>query len=564
MNGIKQAERKSAGHGNGKPVETAAPHNEKPQTRSSRKERFETSSGLEIRRVYTPADVQDINERQEIGLPGEYPFTRGITLDMYREKLWYIAQYSGFGSAKDANERYKKLLDAGQTMLIIAMDLPTQIGLDPDDPRVLGEVGRVGVSLSSLADFEALFDGILLNRARMCTVANGIGPIALSWFLALCEKQGLDRDQVIVNIQNDPFKEFTGRGTWIYPVRAHIRLATDALAYAAENLPTWEPMNVCGTHMRWAGANAVQEVAFAISNTLCYIEETLKKGLTIDDISHKIELHLNAGHDLFEEVAKFRATRRIWAKLMKERYHAKEQHSMAVRISVYTAGYTLTAQQPLNNVVRIAMQNLSAVLGGVQYINTASYDEALATPQADAAILSTRTQQILAYECGLTDTVDPLGGSYYVEALTQELESKIWSLLDYIDETGGAIAAVESGFYDREMAEGAYRYYRGIESGEQVVVGVNQFTQQEELGVPIFRPKPDVHAEQKRRVQELRARRNNLQVQAALEGVVEEAKNSRNVVPAVLAAVKSYATIGEICDAFRSVYGEHKEHLVHF
>jgi methylmalonyl-CoA mutase N-terminal domain/subunit len=316
--------------------------------------------------------------------------------------------------------------------------------------------------------------------------------------------------------------------------------------------------------MRWAGANAIQEVAFAISNAICYINETLKKGLEIDAIAHKIELHLNAGHDLFEEVAKFRATRRIWAKLMKERYGARETRSMAVRISVYTAGYALTAQQPLNNVVRIAMQNLSAVLGGVQYINTASYDEALATPHSDAAVLSTRTQQILAYECGLTDTVDPLGGSYYVEALTNQLEQEIWALIDQVEAMGGAIAAVENGFYDKEMAEGAYRYYRQVESGERIIVGVNQFAQQEELPIPIFRPKPEVHEEQKRRVHELRASRDNLRVQGALEGIISDGQSSRNIMPAVLAAVKSYATIGEICDAFRRVYGEHKENLVHF
>jgi methylmalonyl-CoA mutase N-terminal domain/subunit len=521
-----------------------------------------SAGAIPIKPVYGPDDIAAMDYRRDLGDPGQYPFTRGIAPGMYRDRIWHIAQYAGFGSGDDANARLRYLLDIGQSMIIVALDLPTQIGYDPDHSLAEGEVGRVGVSIVSLADMERLFDGISLTRARMCMVANAIGPLALSWFLALTERQGLAPDQVVVNLQNDPFKEFTGRGTYNVPPKAAIKLAADVVEYTAKHLPTWEPQNVCGSHLRWGGASTAQEIAFAIANSCAYMDELVARGLPVDSFAYKLELHLNAGHEFLEEVAKFRAARRVWARVLRERYGAQEDRSLAVRISVYTAGYTLTAQQPLNNITRITLQALAAALGGVQYINTGSYDEALEIPSKDAATLSTRTQQILAFESGVTDTADPLGGSYFIESLTNEFDCEISNILKEVDGLGGALSALERGYYDRHLTEGAYRYQRDVESGAIPIVGLNCFADPGDRsaeGVRLWEPDPTVEERSRAAVRELRERRDAAAVATSLRRLEQECRAGTNVVPAVLEAVKAYATTGEVCDVWRGVYGEYRQ-----
>jgi methylmalonyl-CoA mutase N-terminal domain/subunit len=521
-----------------------------------------SAGAIPIKPVYGPDDIAAMDYRRDLGDPGQYPFTRGIAPGMYRDRIWHIAQYAGFGSGEDANARLRYLLDIGQSMIIVALDLPTQIGYDPDHSLAEGEVGRVGVSIVSLADMERLFDGISLTRARMCMVANAIGPLALSWFLALTESQGLAPDQVVVNLQNDPFKEFTGRGTYNVPPKAAIKLAADVVEYTAKHLPTWEPQNVCGSHLRWGGASTAQEIAFAIANSCAYMDELVARGLPVDSFAYKLELHLNAGHEFLEEVAKFRAARRVWARVLRERYGAQEDRSLAVRISVYTAGYTLTAQQPLNNITRITLQALAAALGGVQYINTGSYDEALEIPSKDAATLSTRTQQILAFESGVTDTADPLGGSYFIESLTNEFDCEISNILKEVDGLGGALSALERGYYDRHLTEGAYRYQRDVESGAIPIVGLNCFADPGDRsaeGVRLWEPDPTVEERSRAAVRELRERRDAAAVATSLRRLEQECRAGTNVVPAVLEAVKAYATTGEVCDVWRGVYGEYRQ-----
>lgn len=501
--------------------------------------------------------------------PGVFPYTRGRTSSGYRDRPWYIAQYAGFGGGADANERLREILRAGQTMLIVALDLPTQIGLDPDDSAAQMEVGRVGVSIASLRDINSLFEGISLQSARMCMVANAIGPLALSWFLAEVEHQGLRTEDVVVNLQNDPFKEFTGRGTYNVPLRSAVKLAADVVEYTAEHLPTWEPMNVCGSHLRWGGASSVEEIGFAVANTCAYLDELASRGIPISTVAPLIELHLSSGHEILEEVAKFRAARRLWAHVLRERYGITDDdaESLRARISVYTAGYSLTEQEPLNNVVRIALQCLSAVMGGVQYLNSASFDEALSIPSLDAAILSTRTQQIIALETDITDTIDPLGGSYAVETLTDQIEAGALALIAKVEAHGGAIAAVEQGFYQHALDEGAYRYQREIESGIRPIVGVNRFRPRENEeserapdwrheGRPLDRDDSvDVAETVGVRMQELRASRNERRVESALQELEAALKRGENSIPTTLEAVKSYATTGEVVDVWRRVFG---------
>lgn len=522
-----------------------------------------TPSGIPVQAVYTPADldIRGFDYLADLGLPGEPPFTRGIDSQMYRRQLWIMGQYSGFGTAEETNRRFRYLLEQGQTGFSIALDLPTQLGLDSDSPLAAGEVGKVGVPIDSLRDMEILLDGIPLERVRQIrTSANAIGPIMLSLFLAVAEKKGVEPGRFRVMLQNDSLKEYFARGTYIFPPAKALKFSADVIEYCARHLPNWEPIEFCGYHIRDSGGDAVQEVAFALANGLAYLDEVLRRGLSIDQVAPSVVAFLSAHIDIFEEVAKFRAARRCWARLMRERYGSTNPNSMRLKIFCYTLGSDLTAQQPLNNIVRVAYQALAAALGGVQTLATSSYDEALGLPSEEAVTVALRTQQILAYETGVARTVDPLGGSYYVETLTHELEQRIMAEIDRVEKLGGAVAAIELGYYQRAVSEGAYRIQRAIESGERVLVGVNRFTEQRDAeSFRPFRVNPDSEREQIARLQRHRAERDPARVRRALDRVQQDAQHDRNLVPAILEAVRCYATIGEICGALRAVWGDFRQ-----
>jgi methylmalonyl-CoA mutase N-terminal domain/subunit len=490
--------------------------------------------------------------------PGLYPFTRGIYPTMYRSRLWTMRQYAGFASARESNARYRYLLSQGQTGLSVAFDLPTQLGLDSDDPRAVGEVGKVGVAIDSLLDMATLFDAIPLEKVTTSMTINAPASVLLLLYELVAEQQGVPAAQLGGTIQNDILKEYVARGTYIFPPRPSMRLVTDSLAYCRAHLPKWNPISISGYHIREAGATAAQELAFTLADGIAYVEAALEAGLEVDAFAPRLSFFFVSNPNVLEEVAKFRAARRMWAKLMKERFGAKQEQSWMLRFHTQTSGASLTAQQPLNNVVRTTLEALAAVLGGTQSLHTNSYDEALGLPTQEAVTLALRTQQILGYESGVAETADPLAGSYVVEALTDLLERQAWGLLERIEELGGAVAAVEAGWMQREIAEAAYAYQVRVEAGEQVIVGVNRFAEAERVAMPVFAPNEAVAQEQAAGLRRLRAERDKAGVEAALEVVREAAQGSANVLEPMREALARLATVGEVCGVLREVWGEYR------
>ncbi len=523
--------------------------------------RFFTTFGTEVKSYYTQEDLQKtgFDPGEDLGLPGEFPYTRGIDAEMYRKNHWVMGQYAGFGTAEEANQRYKFILNQGAGGVSLALDLPTQLGYDSDHPMSEGEVGKIGVAIDSLKDMETVFDGIRLDRVKQIrTTANSIGPLALAMFIAIWEKHGADPGQTQVIIQNDVLKEFTARNTYIFPPAPSLELAVDAIEYSAKRFSKWQPLMVCGYHYRDAGANVVQEVAFTFANAIAYIEAARKRGMLIDDIAPMIRIHFGAHMDLFEEIAKLRAARRMWARLMKA-YGAKKPESLIFMHHSGTIGGTLVSQQPFVNVVRVTIEALSAVLGGSQSLRTSSYDEAYAIPTEDAERLAIRTQQVIAHESGITKTVDPLAGSYYVESLTNEIEQEASKYLDRIAQMGGAVEAIKKGFIEREISENAYKIQKGIEAGDKMVVGLNCFREREEgQKISTFKGKATTEKNQIKKLKALRKNRNGVAVDEALNGVRDAAMGSRNIVESVLLAIREYATVQEICDVLREVHGEYQ------
>jgi methylmalonyl-CoA mutase N-terminal domain/subunit len=523
-----------------------------------RRDTFETTSGIPVERVYTPLDVADVDYVEDVGMPGQYPFTRGIYPTMYRGRFWTMRQYAGYATAEETNRRYKYLLERGQTGLSVAFDLPTQIGYDSDHPLARPEVGKVGVAIDSLEDMRILFDGIPLDRVSTSMTINATAPILLALYIAVAKEQGVDPRVLRGTIQNDILKEYQARGTYIYPPGPSLRLITDIFAYCKDHLPRWNTISISGYHIREAGATAVQEVAFTLANAIAYVEAALDAGLDVDDFAPQISFFFVAQNNLLEEVAKFRAARRLWARIMRERFGARNERSWMLRFHTQTAGVALTAQQPQNNIVRVTIQALAAVLGGTQSLHTNSYDEALGLPTEESVRIALRTQQIIAHESGVADTVDPLAGSYYVERLTQEIEERAQAYIDRIDELGGALRAIELGYTQREIQESAYRLQQEIESGERIIVGVNEYIEEEEHVPRILRVDPAVVERQIRRLETLRARRDAARVEEALAALAEAAAGDENVMPHILAAVEAYATLGEIADTLREVFGEYQ------
>jgi len=526
---------------------------------AERKQRFATLSGIPHEVHYTAADIACEDREGALGYPGEFPYTRGIYPTMYRGRLWTMRQYAGFGTAAESNQRYRYLLSQGQTGLSVAFDLPTQIGLDSDHPLARGEVGKVGVAIDSLEDMEALLEGIPLDRVSTSMTINSTAAILLMLYVAVAKKQGADLQRLSGTVQNDILKEYIARGTYIYPVRPAMRIVTDLFAWGRTELPSWNTISISGYHIREAGSTAVQEVAFTLADAIAYVEAAIAAGLAVDEFAPQLSFFFNSHNDLLEEIAKFRAVRRLWARIMRDRFHAADPRSMLLRFHAQTAGSSLTAQQPENNIVRVAMQALAAVLGGCQSLHSNSLDEALALPTESAALLALRTQQIIAYESGVTNTVDPVGGSYAIEKLTDEIEARAREYLEKIDALGGVLRAIEIGYVQSEIQKAAYEYQQAIERGEQVVVGVNQFVAEEEKPIPILRIDPEIERAQVARVQALRARRDHAKVQSALAAVETRARSSENLMPAIQAAVGAYATVGEISDAMRRVFGEYQE-----
>ena len=512
-----------------------------------------TDSGIEIKQTYTAADLPPSGEEA----PGTFPFTRGVQPDMYRGRLWTMRQYAGFSTAEESNKRYHYLLQQGVMGLSVAFDLPTQIGYDSDHALAEGEVGKVGVAIDSLEDMEALFKGIRLQDVSTSMTINATAFILLSFYVALAKKQGADLKQIAGTIQNDILKEYAARGTYIYPPKPSMRIITDIFEWCNRELPKWNTISISGYHIREAGSTAVQEVAFTLANGKAYVEAALKKGLDINVFGKRLSFFFNAHNNLFEEVAKFRAARRMWAHIMKD-LGATDTKAMMLRFHTQTGGSTLTAQQPLNNIARVTVQTLAAVLGGTQSLHTNGYDEALSLPTEEAARIALRTQQVVAFESGAPDTVDPLAGSYFVESLTAEVEEKAGQLIKQIDAMGGAVAAIEQGFMQDEIARSAYEYQRGIESGEKVIVGVNKFQVTEDAEVPVFRIDDSIRESQSQKLASLKARRDPAAVERCLERIRTCATGDENLMPAVIKAVEAYCTLGEISDVLRSVYGEYR------
>lgn len=522
--------------------------------------KFPERKNFEAQRLYTPLDIEDFDYGEKLGFPGQYPFTRGVQPTMYRGRLWTMRAYAGFATAEETNARYKYLLEAGQTGLSVAMDLPTQIGLDSDHELSHGEVGKVGVAIDSLADMEALFDGIPLDKVSTSMTINGPAAVLLAMYVAVAEKQGVKPEDLKGTIQNDILKEYIARGTYIFPPRPSMRLITDTFEYCSKNIPKWNTISVGAYHIREAGASEVQEIAFAFANAMAYIDAAIKAGQKVDDFAPGISWIFTAGLDFFGEVAKFRAARRLWARIMKERYGASVPKAQMLRVHVHTAGSVLTAQQPLNNVVRITWQALSAVLGGIQSMACCAYDEAIALPTEESATLALRTQQLLAYESGVTDTIDPLAGSYYIETLTDKIEKEAYEYIDKIDRMGGAVAAIEQGYMQQEMAAHAYEYQHEVELGKRTVIGVNKFNDSKKLAEQdVLTADLSVGERQIARLEKMKAARDNEAVKAALEKLREAAKGTENLMPYLIDAVKTYATLGEICGVLREEFGEYKQ-----
>jgi len=524
-----------------------------------RQDRFTTSSEIEIANLYTEDDLRDFDAKTQLGRPGEFPFTRGIHPGMYRSRLWTMRQYAGFGTAEESNKRYHFLLSQGTTGLSVAFDLPTQMGYDADHPLSEGEVGKVGVSISSLEDMETLLNGLPLDRISTSMTINATAAILLALYIAVAKKQGVPLAKLSGTVQNDVLKEYIARGTYIYPPQHSMRVITDIFRYCAEHMPHWNTISISGYHIREAGSTAVQEIAFTLANAISYVQAAVDAGLNVDRFAGQLSFFFNSHNNLLEEVAKFRAARRMWAKIMRDRFHAQEPRSMMLRFHTQTAGSTLTAQQPDNNIVRTAYQALAAVLGGTQSLHTNSKDEALALPTEESARIALRTQQILAYETGVADVVDPLAGSYYIEWLTNEVERRAWEYIEKIDALGGSVRAIELGFMQREIEEAAYRYQIALEEERAIVVGVNRFVQENEEKPALLRVDPEIGRVQAARLAALRQRRDNELVQQRLRALEHAAEGSENLLPLIIDAVEAYATLGEISDTLRRVFGEQRE-----
>ena len=534
----------------------------KPAPPAERKPEFTTLSGLPLEPLYTESDLGDWNPETSLGFPGEFPYTRGIYPTMYRGRFWTMRQYAGFGTAVESNQRYRYLLSKGQAGLSVAFDLPTQIGLDSDHPLALGEVGKVGVAIDSLEDMETLFDGIPLEKVSTSMTINATAAILLCLYVAVAKKQGANLEKLSGTVQNDVLKEYIARGTYIYPVRPAMRIVTDIFAWCRDHLPRWNTISISGYHIREAGSTAVQEVAFTLADGIAYVQAALDAGLGVDEFAPQLSFFFNAHNDLLEEIAKYRAARRLWAKIMRDRFHARDSRSLLLRFHAQTAGSSLTAQQPENNIVRVAIQALAAVLGGCQSLHTNSMDEALALPTEDSALIALRTQQVIAHETGVPNTIDPVAGSYAIEHLTNEIERGAEEYIGKIDSLGGMLRAIESGFVQGEIQKVAFEFQRAIEKKEQIVVGVNDFVAEQARQIPTLRIDEEIERSQVARLKALRARRDSSRAQSALAELQRRATTNENLLPAILAAVEAYATVGEISDALRRLFGEYQESVV--
>ncbi|HIJ36389.1 MAG TPA: methylmalonyl-CoA mutase family protein [Deltaproteobacteria bacterium] len=528
--------------------------------RPERKPEFVNTSGIPVSRIYSPLDLEGDDYLEEVGFPGEYPYTRGVQPTMYRGRYWTMRQYAGFATAKESNNRYRFLLDQGQTGLSVAFDLPTQIGYDSDNEMAIGEVGKVGVAIDSLRDMEILFDQIPLDKVSTSMTINAPAAVLLAMYMAVGEKQGVSADKLRGTIQNDILKEYSSRGTYIFPPKPSMRIITDIFSFCAEKVPLWNTISISGYHIREAGSTAVQEVAFTLANGMAYVKAALEAGLDVDAFGPRLSFFFNAHLDFLEEISKYRAARRLWANIMKERFGAKDPRSMMIRFHTQTAGCTLTAQQPKNNIVRVAFQALSAVLGGTQSSAHQFHGRRPSVfPRRRRWRPALRTQQLIAYETGVTDTVDPLAGSYYIESLTKEIYDRAWEYIRKIDEMGGAVEAVEKGFVQREIQDSAYKYQREIEKDERVVVGLNRFRVKEEKPTNLLRVDPSVREEQIASLNQLRSERDNEKVDRALARLKEGAESKDNLMPLIYEAVKEYSTLGEICNVLREVFGEYQQ-----
>jgi len=522
----------------------------------------QTSSRIPVRPVYTPDNLEGWNYDAQVNFPGQYPFTRGIQPTLYRGRLWTMRQYAGFGDAEESNRRYKYLLANGTTGLSVAFDLPTQIGMDSDSPLAMGEVGKVGVAIDSIEDMQRLFDGIDLTKISTSMTINATASILLALYVAVARRQGADIRKLSGTVQNDVLKEYVARGTYIFPISQAMRIITDMFAWTNDNVPEWNTISISGYHLREAGSTAAQEIGFTLGNGIAYVKAAVDAGLDVDKFAPRLSFFFNAHNDFLEEVAKFRAARRMWARIMREQFKAKSPRSWMLRFHTQTAGSTLTAQQPENNIVRTAIQAMAAVLGGTQSLHTNSFDEALALPTETAARIALRTQQIVAYESGVPQTVDPLAGSYYIESLTDELEKRATEYLDKVAALGGMLKAIERGFVQQEIQNAAYEYQQAVDKGDATVVGVNRFTVEEEKPVPIQKIDEALEQKQVERLQALRARREKAAWAASLKKIEEAARSGANLMPRIVAAVEAYATVGEISDTLRKVFGEYKEAVV--
>jgi len=523
-----------------------------------RKKQFKTDSNIPLERVYTPKNIRNLDYSRDLASPGEYPFTRGIYPTMYRGRFWTMRQYAGFGTAEQTNKRFKYLLKHGQTGLSVAFDLPTQMGYDCDHALAEGEVGKVGVSISSLRDMETLFDGIPLDKVTTSMTINAPAAVLLAMYVAVAEKQGVAQAKLDGTVQNDILKEYVARGLYIFPPKSSMKLVTDIFEYCSKNMPKWNTISISGYHIREAGATAPQEIAFTLANGVAYVDAAIKRGLNLDEFASRLSFFFAANNNFLEEIAKFRAARRLWARIMRERFKAKNPHSWQLRFHTQTSGVALMAQQPLNNVVRVTLQALAAVLGGTQSLHTNSFDEAYTLPSEEAVTIALRTQQIIAHESGVADTVDPLAGSYCIESLTSQIEEEATKYIAKIDGLGGAVAAIEKGYMQREIVESAYRHQREMESKERIIVGLNQYTTEEKTPIKTLRVNPVVEKKQNEQLKALRRKRDSRRVKAALARIRHTAERDENLMPIMIEAVREYVTLGEVCDVLRETYGEYR------
>ncbi|UCE29133.1 MAG: methylmalonyl-CoA mutase family protein [Candidatus Bathyarchaeota archaeon] len=532
------------------------------QNHPERRSDFHTSSNIHIKRLYTPEDIKTVDYVNDLGFPGEYPFTRGLHATMYRGRLWTMRQFSGYGTAQQTNKRFKYLLKEGETGLSIAFDYPTILGLDSDHPMSLGEVGKCGVAVSSLQDMEVLFNGIPLDKVTTSMTINGPATMLLAMYVAIGDMQRVPRKKLGGTTQNDMLKEFHAQKLCIFPPEPSVKLVTDIVEYCTKHLPRWNPISISGYHIREAGSNAVQELAFTLADGIAYVESAIERGLKVDEFAPRLSFFFAAHNNFLEEIAKFRAARRLWAEIMKERFKAKNPRSLWMRMHIQTSGCTLTATQPINNVIRVAFQSLAAVLGGTQSLHTNSFDEALALPSEDAVRVALRTQQIIAHESGVTDTIDPFAGSYCIETLTDEMEERAIKYIDKIDSLGGVISGIEKGFFQKEIADSAYKYQKNVENKERTLVGINEYTVKKDwVPIKLLRIKHQAEKEQIDALQKLKKKRNDKKVKQVLSRLHKAAEHDENLMPTIVQAVKSYATLGEICDVLRNVFGEYKEQI---